>query len=395
MTLWALAWRYAWHEPAALLSRIALVALSCALVSLLFLLSSQVERILLRDAEGIDLVVGAKGSALQLVLAGVYHVDTPPGNILLKDLEVLRQDRLVAQVTALALGDSYRAYRIVGADSALITRLQIDAASANTMLEQGRLYAKPMEVVLGAAVAKSSGLKIGQTFVGAHGLSESGPEHAEHPYVVVGILRSGAGVLDRLVLTSVESVWLAHDKDPAAPEEVSLALVRYASPIAAALLPRKINATERLQAASPAMESARLRVNFGYLSQALGALVLLISVLAVFSVVVSVGQAVRERRAQLIALRMAGAGRADLHFLVLCEVMLITLLGAIMGVVAGRLLLLALVHWYAPQAQLGVSMWQWHPAEPIFAVVVVVCCVVACSWPVARLLGQDIIESKT
>jgi putative ABC transport system permease protein len=395
MNLWALAWRYAWHEPAALASRIALVALSCTLVTLLFLFSAQFERILLRDAQGLDLVVGAKGSALQLVLAGVYHLDTPPGNIPLKAVEALRQDPMVAQAIALAVGDSYRGYRIVGADIELVTRLQPETAPANAMLAFGRLYAKPMEVVLGAAVASASGLKVGDSFVGAHGLVEGGPEHVEQPYWVVGILRPGAGVLDRLLLTSLASVWLAHEKEASAPAQVSLALVRYASPIAAAMLPRKINASEHLQAASPAMESARLRLNFSHLSTGFGALVLLVSVLTVFSVSVGIAQAVRERRAQLFALRMAGAGRADLSVVVLIEVLMIALLGAGLGFLVGRIILFVVEHWFASQAQLGFSMWQWHWAEPLFALTVTVACVAACLWPVVRLLGQDIIESKS
>jgi putative ABC transport system permease protein len=393
MSLWAMAWRYAWHEPAALAARIVLVALSCTLVSILFLASAQFERILLRDSQGIDLVVGAKGSALQLVLAGVYHADTPPGNIPLKAVEALRQDRLVAQAIAIAVGDSYRGYRIVGADTELITRLQTDNSAANAMLSEGRLYAKPMEVVLGAAVASASGLRVGQSFIGAHGLAEGGPEHADQAYLVVGVLRPGAGVLDRLLFTSLESVWHTHETASSEPAQVSLALVRYASPIAAALLPRKINASEQLQAASPAAESARLRLNFAYLSAGIQALILLVSLLAVFSVSVSIAQAVRERRDQLNALRMAGAARWDLHILVLYEVLITVLLGAVLGFVTGRLLLVLVSQWLVPRAQLGFSMWHGHVAEPLFALAVLFSCLVACLWPLTRVLGQDIIHS--
>jgi putative ABC transport system permease protein len=394
MNTWALAWRYAWFEPAGLALRVALIALACALVSVILLVSDQFERILLRDAQGIDLVVGAKGSSLQLVLAGVYHLDTPPGNIKMSAVQALRQDRLVAQVTAISVGDSHRGFRIVGADTTLITRLQAQTEPANAMLRSGRLYEKPMEVVLGDAVARASGLQIGQKFVGAHGLSEGGPEHEEQPFLVVGILRAGAGVLDRLILTPLESVWDTHEANPSSDREVSLALVRYSSPIAAAMLPRKINATEHLQAASPAVESARLRHNFSYLVSGLGAIVLLISVIAVFTVAVNVAQAVRERREQLVALRMAGAGSADLYGLVLFEVLLVALLGTTIGLLAGRLLVQFGAQWIAPRAELGLSAWSWHPAELGFALAVIMCCGLASLWPTARVLGQSISQQK-
>jgi putative ABC transport system permease protein len=394
MSVWRMAWRYAWHEPAGLALRVALIALACALVSVIILVSVQFERILLRDAQGIDLVVGAKGSSLQLVLAGVYHLDTPPGNIKLSAVQALRQDRLVAQVTALAVGDSHRGYRIVGADTSLVTRLLPDAAQANALLQGGRLYAKPMEVVLGAAVARATGLQLGQSFVGAHGLAEGGPEHEEQPFQVVGILRPGMGVLDRLILTSLESVWATHEADASSDREVSLALVRYSSPIAAAMLPRKINAIEQLQAASPAVESARLRHNFSYLTTVLGALVLLISAIAVCTVAVNVAQAVRERTAQLLALRMAGAGAADLYRLVLLEVVLVALLGAMMGIALGHAVVQFGAQTIAPRAELGLTAWMWHPAEGWFALAVVMSCALASLWPIARVLGQAIREQK-
>jgi putative ABC transport system permease protein len=93
---------------------IVLLALAVATLVILLLVSTQIGERFERDARGVDLVVGAKGSPLQLILSSVYHVDMPTGNIPLESVELLRRNRSVAEVIPLALGDSFRGYRIVG-----------------------------------------------------------------------------------------------------------------------------------------------------------------------------------------------------------------------------------------------------------------------------------------
>ena len=124
-----------------------------------------------------------------------------------------------------------------------------------------------MEAVLGAEVAARTGVGVGGKFVGAHGIGGEGDEHKEALYTVVGVLKATGSVLDRLVLTGIESVWHVHEehqgpqdadrKAMEADREVTV-LLQYASPLAAATLPRQINSKSELQAASPAVETARL-----------------------------------------------------------------------------------------------------------------------------------------
>jgi putative ABC transport system permease protein len=153
---------------------------------------------------------------------------------------------MVKRAIPLALGDSWKGHRIVGAGREY-------AEHYGASLSAGRFYEKPMEAVLGAEVAARSGAGVGATFKGAHGLGGEGDEH-EDAYTVVGVLARSNSVIDRLVLTSIESVWQLHEehqqpKDEA--REVTVVLVQYASPLAAATLPRQINSQSELQAASP------------------------------------------------------------------------------------------------------------------------------------------------
>ncbi len=99
-------------RPLTTLLTVLLVALGLATVVVVTLVTRQAEARLVRDAAGVDLVVGAKGSPLQLVLAGVWHLDVPPGNVPLESLAALRANRLVASAIPLSLGDSFRGFRI-------------------------------------------------------------------------------------------------------------------------------------------------------------------------------------------------------------------------------------------------------------------------------------------
>src|SRR5258706_8909441 len=187
---------YARKSPLTTLLNLALLTLGVATMTLLLLLTTALDERLKLDAAGIDLVVGAKGSPLQLVLAGVYHVDVPPGNIPLSAIETLRADPLIAEVVPIALGDSYLGAHIVGTEPAFL-------GIYNAKFASGALWQAPMDAVLGADIARRSGLAVGARFAGAHGLAAGGEVHADNPYRVVGVLQPAGTVIDRLVLTGV------------------------------------------------------------------------------------------------------------------------------------------------------------------------------------------------
>ena len=194
-------------SPLTSLVNILLMALGTASIALLILAGQQVSETLTRDARGLDLVVGAKGSPAQLILSAVYHADLPPGNIALADARPWAEDSRVSLAAPLALGDSFR---VVGTTPEYLELL-------NAGLARGRVWQQPMQAVIGAAVARASGLRLGEYFSGAHGFSGEGRAHDTRPYRVVGILKASGAVVDRLVLTSLESVWTLHGHgEPAA-----------------------------------------------------------------------------------------------------------------------------------------------------------------------------------
>ena len=344
-----------------------LLALGVGTIVMLVLAVSQLEDRMGRDARGIDLVVGAKGSPMQLILAGIYHLDAPTGNIPLASVRELEKNRFVKRVIPLALGDSWKGFRIVGADRAY-------AEHYGAALASGRFHEKNLEAVLGAEVAEKTRTGVGGSFKGAHGVGGEGGDEHEMPYTVVGVLGRTGTVLDRLVLTSIESVWHVHEAahEPADEQEkkaleedreVTVLLVQYASPLAAASLPRAVNATSALQAASPALETARLFRIVGAGAEALRAFAAVLILAAALSVFIALYTALEERRYELAVMRALGASPGRLFGLLIAEGAVLALAGGVLGLAFGHAFTGALGLWLEAAGQPSVHGMAFHRAE--------------------------------
>jgi putative ABC transport system permease protein len=375
MRVMALAWRYLAARPLAALLNVVLLALGLASITFVLLVSTQVERAFERDLAGIDAVVGAKGSPMQLILSGVFHIDVPTGNVPWSDVQALAQLPQVAQVIPQSLGDSYRGFRIVGTTPEYLQRDTV-------RLAEGAVWQGPMQAVLGAEVAQATGLRPGIRFAGSHGLA-GGETHGDTPYAVVGVLAPCACAVDRLVVTSLESVWQVHEKDTAldaddrkaleAEREVTLALVRYRTPLAAVTFPRLVNSTTAMQAAAPAVEVSRLLRMLGVGSDVLrgiGAVLLLAAGLSVF---IALWNAVRERRGDLAMLRMLGAPPGRVAGLVLAEALWLAGAASLLGLALGHGLTALVGSLLASRGSLPLHGAIWLPEElwiPVAAVAV-------------------------
>ena len=358
MTLAGLSLAYLRARPLATALNLLLLALGVATITVLILVTGQLENRMGRDARGIDLVAGAKGSPMQLVLSAVFHLDAPTGNIPLAEANALAKQRFVKKAIPLALGDSYKSFRIVGSNHEY-------PAHYGARVADGRLWSAPMEATLGAEVAARAKLAVGAKFAGAHGLGEGGDEHANEPYQVVGVLAPTGTVIDRLILTSVESVWEVHEHGaPAgAAKELTALLIQYASPLAAATLPRMVNASSSLQAASPAYESARLFRMIGVGVDVLRAFGVVLMLAAGLSVFIALLNALEERRYDLAVMRMLGATPARLMGLMLLEGSLLAVAGGIAGLGLGHLMTEALGAALRQAQQAAVSGWAWSDEE--------------------------------
>ncbi|HSV48518.1 MAG TPA: FtsX-like permease family protein [Ramlibacter sp.] len=374
MNLLGLSLRYLLSRPLAALLNLLLLTLGLATVSFVLLASAQLERAFERDLAGIDVVVGAKGSPIQLILAGVFHIDVPPGNVPLAEVQALERNPQVAKLIPLSLGDSFGGWRIVGTTPAWLSHYRLAPA-------QGRVWQQPMEAVLGATAARESGLAPGARFIGNHGLGGGGHAHGDTPFQVVGVLPPCRCVADRLVLTSLESVWQVHEKTMAVDEEdrkalvaereVTMALIAYRSPLAAVSFPRWVNSSTALQAAAPALEISRLLRMLGVgtdILRGLGAVLLATAALGIF---IALWSAVRERRADLALLRLLGAPPQRVAALLLAESLWLALAASVLGLALAHALAAVAGMALAGRQALPFSGLEWVAQEawiPVLAV---------------------------
>ena len=405
MNLIRLALAYARRRPLSTLLVVIMLALGVATVALTLLITRELEARLTRDAAGIDLVVGAKGSPLQIVLAGVYHADVPPGNIPLSAIETLRRNPLIAQVIPLALGDSIRGFRIVGTEPVLVTHYGGGIAT-------GAMWSRPLDAVLGSEVARTLQIHVGDKFVGTHGLAEGGGQHGDARYSVTGVLAPTGTVLDRLVLTSVASVWAVHGQhhdevagdanhakgdvpagghsETVASPEVTLALVKYRTPLAAASLPRAINKETELVAASPAYETARLLTVFGAGVDLIRAFAWLLVAASTLMLFVALAQTLDERRYDLAIMRALGASRGQVAIVLLTESMILAAAGTVLGLIIAHLAMAA-IGWWLPQAgPLSAAARRFLPEEWAVVALALAASIIAALWPAWRAYRLDV-----
>ncbi len=380
-------------RPGAALLNMLLIALGVATMTVLLLVSTQMERSLERDLAGVDVVVGAKGSPLQMILAGVLHVDVPAGNIPLEAVQELTKDPRVKRLIPLSLGDSYQSARIVGTtfDYLSLYQAQMDA---------GQIWSLPMQAVVGADLAAK--LPIKAVFAGTHGLAGGGEVHDKSKYTVVGQLKRCGCVLDRLILTSTESVWQVHEKEIALDEadkkalqeerEITFGLIQYASPLAAVSFPRFVNSSTEMQAAAPAIEITRLFRMVGVGTQVLQAFAAVLLAVAAISLWMSLTAALRERRGDLAMLRMLGASPDKVAALLLFETLLLALGGWMIGICLGHLLTSLIGYLLAAERSLVVSGWLWLPQELLLLAGVLGLSVLAVAWPLRQVYGQDVLK---
>jgi putative ABC transport system permease protein len=392
MSILALAWSYLQARPLGTLLNVLLLALGVGTIGFVVIVDGQVADNLERNTRGIDLVVGAKGSPMQLVLAGVFHLDAPTGNIPLAEAGTLAKDPLIRRAIPISLGDSFLGFRIVGT-----VPEYLDLYGGR--LAQGRMWKAPMDAVLGASVAADAGLRVGARFAGSHGLAGGGAMHDEAAYTVAGVLAPNGTVLDRLVVVNTESVWQVHEahhqeKGEAADEdhdrEITMLLVQYASPLAAASLPRRINAQTNVQAASPAFEVARLFRIIGVgadVIRAFGGVVLATAALSLF---IALYHALNERRYDIAVLRTLGARPGSIAWMMFAEALMLAVMGGALGLLLAHGLVAALAWWMDGQPGLRIDPWALRPRELLLLVPALLAAAVAAALPAWRGAHTDI-----
>ena len=289
-----------------------------------------------KNNPNLDVVVGAKGSPLQLVLSSIHHIDIPTGNISYKNAKNIIKHPAIKFGVPISLGDNFQNFRIVGTDKKLFKLY-------NAEIKIGSIWEKPMQAVIGYNVATLTKLKIEKFFVGSHGLIDTGDIHAEQPYKVVGILKRTGTVLDNLIITSLESVWSLHsNKNDALMNdnnlEVTALLLKYKNKTSAFSFPRLINKNTNMQAASPNLEISKLFKLTGEAHKVINYLSVLIVSLSFAGILFTLLNNISERKYDLTILRTLGFTKEKIFSIILIEGMTISFLGSFIGLMFGGII---------------------------------------------------------
>ena len=309
------------HKPANAAISIMLLGIAIGLIGFVSIINSKLESRLNRDLAGVQLVVGAKGSPLQLVLSALFHADAPTGNIALADYEKVAANPLVEKAIPLAYGDNFHGYRILGVDSAFYPFYDIKLSSGTFPQAIG-------DVVLSEVLADELQLEINEHFYGDHGLHETG-EEGHGMYKVVGIFKPTKKVADKLLITPLETLWEVHhvgDK-----KEITAGLFTFKNAMGLLQLPAMINKQTSLQAAIPSIEVNRVLQFLGAGTDLFKAIGLFVVLAAIFSIVVTQTRNVVDRAREIALLRAMGLSRRFIVNTILFEALMLSVLAVLLG----------------------------------------------------------------
>ena len=364
MNIFKLSFKNIFHKPVGTILSIVLLTLAVGIISILIHVNASIENQMNNNLKGIDMVVGAKGSPLQLILSSVYHVDSPTGNISLADANSITRNRMVKNSTKLSFGDNYNGFKIVGTEKNFLELYKCD-------VQDGRIWKKSLEAVVGNKVAEMLKLKIGDEFTSSHGLGDYGESHEDSVFKVVGILETSNSVADQLILTSLESVWDIHkehdhdeehdhdhdeehdhdhdeehdydhdeehdhDHDEDSKEITSI-LVKFDSPMNIISFPRYINEETNMQAAVPSYEISRLFKIFGIGFETLTYLAYLIMFVSGLSLFLNLLNSLKERKYEMALIRTIGGTKVQTSLMLFYESIILCIIGFVGGIILSRI----------------------------------------------------------
>jgi len=384
MNIIKLAWKNLTNKPLNMTLSLVLFALGVGMISMIFLIEKQVQEKFDKNLAGISLVVGAKGSPLQMILCNMYHIDDPTGNVKIKDVKPFLSGRnpLIEKAIPLSLGDSYKGFRIVGTT-------QDYPELYNVKINEGKIWKNNFEATIGADVAKIVNLKIGDTFHSTHGFLSDGMNGHDHgEFKVVGIFQKSNSVIDQLILTTTQSIWEVHanhdepviTEDSTATEEtdnheghdhaaheghdhhdhdghnhaaepkplieevdqeITSILIKFKESskksFQALTMLRGINENTEVMAASPAIELNRLYDNMSLGESFLRNLAMIIVFVSGLSIFISLFSSLRDRKYELALMRVMGATPSKLFILIILEGLLLAVIGYVIGIILSHL----------------------------------------------------------
>ena len=385
-SLFGIARRSAWNRRSTLVWVVVSLALATALLWTLERLRHDIRHSFSQSVSGVDLIVGARSSPVQLMLFSVFHIGSVPQSMSMDSVQQLSQHRSVSWVVPLSLGDSHRGFPVLGTTPAYFQHFAYGDKQP-LALQQGAVFAGNLdglyEAVIGAEVAHKMGYGLGQRITLGHGMHDHDhdhegagtDEHADKPFKVVGILAPTGTPVDRTVHVSLQALqalhldWVAGTPMPGGqipadrarkfnlePEEVTAALVGLKSRAAVFNVQRFVNQyeAEALMGVMPGVALGELWSVLGVGENALLAVSALVALVSVVSLMAVVLAGLNERRRELAVLRAVGAGPRHVLGLLTLEGVWVTCAGVVLGVLLAQAGMALATPWL--QQSLGIRL---------------------------------------
>lgn len=307
-----------------------------------------------KTVSGVDLIVGARTSQLNLLLYSVFHIGNPTNNISWQSYRELADDPKVAWTIPISLGDSHQGYRVMGTTDDFFMRFRFGKNTALSFSE-GEAFSQLFDVVLGAEVAKKLNYRVGDPILLAHGLGRiSFSMHDDKPFRVKGILRPTGTPADQTLYISLQGMEAIHldwrdgvkipgkkvsDSDIEAldltPKSITAFMIGLQSKMAIFSVQRHINQypKEPLLAILPGITLTELWQMMNSMENTLR----LISILVLFSSLLGLStmllSSIRERQREIAVMRAIGASPLFVFLIIQIEALMITLVGIIVAIV--------------------------------------------------------------
>ena len=357
MPIVILAWKSLLNRRFTALLTLLSIAFSVTLLIGVERLRGEVREGFTNTVSGTDLIVGARGGQINLLLYAVFRIGNATNNISWESYQAITNLPKVAWTIPLSLGDSHRGFRVLGTTPAYFEHYRY-ARDRGLTLAQGEPFADLYDAVLGSEVARTLGYRLGDPIVIAHGTGDvSFARHADKPFRVAGILAPTGTPVDRTVhvsLTAIEAIHVGWESGAAAPgrspdaeqtralaatgaltpKAITAVLVGLKSRIATFQVQRAVNdyPEEPLLAILPGVALADLWSLIGIGQRALLAVSAAVVVVGLFGMLTALLTSLNERRREMAILRSVGARPAHVLALILGEAVFLTLIGALLGV---------------------------------------------------------------
>ena len=396
MNLWSIAVKSVKQRALASALTSLSVALGVMLMVVVLVANGMAERMFVQTATGYDLILGPKGSQLELVLTSIYRIGVAGEPLPYRFYRELTSEtgNRIDRAIPITMGDVTRqgAFPIVGTTPDYFVLPYMHEADGTPRKFQFRtrsldgkhtgegLIRNPFDATIGAVVARQNGWDVGSKLKLVHGGSD-GHVHDEE-FTVSGVLAATGTPNDRTVFVHLDGFYMisGHEKPlseaiarereffgnvseeslraleaeksgghgpvPEAQKEVTAILLNIQGEIgekvlAESRLMNRLNEGVQAQAVKPIVQIDRMmQTLIGPIRTLLIGLTSLIIAVSGIGIFVSIYNSMADRKKEIAIMRALGARRQTVLTVILAESTLLCVVGGLAGFVLAHLLIL-------------------------------------------------------